>query len=1431
MINVKKKYFIFISILVAMLTAGYFFLVRTVMPDYIKQSLPRLEALAAEYINGSVRIGGMRWDGGLSAELDDVVILDAEKQKVAELPKTVLYLRPWLAIDNPAKALSRIVLQEPVAYLAMDDNEQWNMQHLLKPSDSEEVPFYGLLQVAGGKLHVTMPQGKWDFGVDGDVSGGANPNFAVDMNLQAGADALSLKGLITTKGEGRLQLSGEKLALAPYKTLAEHYANIRESDGSLEKLAILYDNKNGETRFSGNVSLAAVSGKFLAGDEHSFQLDGEVKAADSVISIPGLAILADGQTLELKGEADLRDTSAITGKGTLSAKQLAYKGYEASNLKLQLEADKQSIQLKTAQIEYGGGKIQLHGFYDLEDKLFTGDANADNVRHMLTDDQSDGVTLNGQFAVNARADGDGVVFDAAADTMALSWRSLTVDRMSMDGFYDGKDLTISNFSAFADKGSLAASGVIGNDGALALKGRLADFPVHPLLDIASGQQASGLYSTGFAIGGTIAAPEFSGTIQLKDVEFMEQKIKEAHGAVSLKNNMLELKHFVANMEQGQHLLDGTINLQGEDPEVDLSLETIGVRIEPLMRLIAPDVSVTGNLDNIMQVRGTISHPFVYGEVHASDGSAMKQLFNGVEGRYSYEDGRLKLQDFEINAFIAKAVLNGTMTKDQHLDFTLDAQNIDLAHLPIADDDVSLDGLLNANGHLGGTLLSPVFEGNVDSEQIAVNGEALTELQGTLVSNGKENNLLSASFKQPYKADPTNYGLFTADINLNLVDKYMQGKILAMWGDIGGLLRMNKLDYDINGYMQGEIDCNPQGKGSGINIKVRADNVKIHDLNYNEACFYGRLHKGVFYFDDVRLQEQAGAKDSGIIAVGGQIDLIKEQYGVEVGAVKANPAIVTALMKDPPEVKGQMDMLVQLSGSFANPEGYGSLEVAQGSIAGIGIDGMVAMLALKDDHIQLQQLIANKDAYSIKADGDIPLDLFRDKASRHNPNAQLDIKLDVNEANLGVLPVLTPMVEWGVGDTQGEIKLAGTLEEPLLFGNVKIDDGNVKVKYLDTVLENIHLDVDLQGNKVQLKDLSAKLGKGSLAANGSYAINTDADTAYRLEAVAKDAQLASTIFTGTINGNIAIAPQEYPDFQNKQSDGGPTMAYRPKISGAVRLDDVLVNMPTVPELGEGSSNFGLDIALELGPKIHLYNSYLYDIWLIGGVHVKGSTNYPIIEGTVKADKGSITYLRTNFKLDKAGLVWVNQGSFLPNVNLEAAARFSRYNIFMKINGPVEGMDLQLTSNPPLEQNTIIRMLTLQRDSAGSNEVTSEDMANLMTVGLQMTVLGDVEMLVKQTLGLDQFRIYTGKVRSGVGFESAKNRTQELTQDERNQYNVLVSKYITNKFMVGYTTSFDGIDRSIFGQYDISKHMNITYSRNYDLSKEAEDWWGVEYKVSF
>ena len=95
---------IIIAILVV-LVAAYYSFVTSIAPKYIKQMIPMAETMAQDYINGTVKIGDIRWGGGLSAEISNVIVKDNKKQDIAVLPHTVLHLRPWLVLGGVEKAL------------------------------------------------------------------------------------------------------------------------------------------------------------------------------------------------------------------------------------------------------------------------------------------------------------------------------------------------------------------------------------------------------------------------------------------------------------------------------------------------------------------------------------------------------------------------------------------------------------------------------------------------------------------------------------------------------------------------------------------------------------------------------------------------------------------------------------------------------------------------------------------------------------------------------------------------------------------------------------------------------------------------------------------------------------------------------------------------------------------------------------------------------------------------------------------------------------------------------------------------------------------------------------------------------------------------------------------------------------------------------
>ena len=450
-------------------------------------------------------------------------------------------------------------------------------------------------------------------------------------------------------------------------------------------------------------------------------------------------------------------------------------------------------------------------------------------------------------------------------------------------------------------------------------------------------------------------------------------------------------------------------------------------------------------------------PDIRGRFLLTDGSAEGYLIDKIETDYSYQANNLVISDCDIVALSTEAKLNGRMDAEKNLDFKVDIRDIDLSALPINDDTVDLDGYANAHGTLTGTLSKPFFHGDVSSKSIMINGEELTDIQCKLDSDGGIKNHLLGSFKQAPK------GVLSAELDYNHEQKLLQGNIVAIYGNVRSILKMAKADYNVDGLAQGEIAINPHGSGSGIFVDVWVDDISINDLKYEEMKFKGHLQDKVWYFDDVKLMETKDVTDKGIVAVGGKVDLAKGKLELEAGAVDANPALVTAFMSDPVEVTGDLNMFVQLHGTLKDPEGNGSVEVKNGSVAGIGFDDFTAMLSLANDNLKIEQAMLNKDIYKASAYGDVPLDLFRSKEQRRDPNAQMNVQLNLDNARLGILQVISPMVEWGVGETQGQVKLAGTLEEPLVYGAVKIPDGSLKFKHVQTVIENIHTDIEFEGN--------------------------------------------------------------------------------------------------------------------------------------------------------------------------------------------------------------------------------------------------------------------------------------------------------------------------------------------------------------------------------
>ena len=103
----------------------------------------------------------------------------------------------------------------------------------------------------------------------------------------------------------------------------------------------------------------------------------------------------------------------------------------------------------------------------------------------------------------------------------------------------------------------------------------------------------------------------------------------------------------------------------------------------------------------------------------------------------------------------------------------------------------------------------------------------------------------------------------------------------------------------------------------------------------------------------------------------------------------------------------------------------------------------------------------------------------------------------------------------------------------------------------------------------------------------------------------------------------------------------------------------------------------------------------------------------------------------------------------------------------------------------------------------------------------------EDAIKDALGLDELRIYSGNVQNLVSFSADTNRANEATGQERRQYNVLLSRYFGRKLLLGYTTSFDGEEHNLYAGYRVAPKVHLGVS----IDEDNNRWYGVQYRTRF
>ena len=1387
------------------------------------------ESLAAEKLGTTVHIGAVEIRSLHELKLDDIVIYDRQAKAVLRADEARVTLRLLSLLSAPETSVDEILLTGAHAEIVQRADGTWNYSDLGR-DDAEPSSFEGRIRMEGATATVTAGERTYELdGITGAVDVDRS-DVSYDLTGALAGVPLHVRGTYVG-GTQELYLAAEDADLTPllkflpegalpeevqvHRVHAGHVGlKLRRTDGVLT-LDGRVDSAQGAANIYGTETQLKSSA--LTFNERSLFLAATAEAAGQTARVDG-TIRFDTDTpyldltLRAKDFAVDQILPSSSYVGAVTADVHVTGTFAAPMAEGHLSAaegavDDVSFRAASADVSYADGTISFHdltaeifdgklsgaGVFDTRDQSYTAHLTADGIRlaglralSAAMPEDLDG-TLRADFGIHGQG-ADAPTVYGSAEMLNGSYRMIPVEHANASFILRGSDLTIDFLSMKLPNGTeLGVEGKVMGGSALDLRfyGAHADLSLLNRLD--GRLHFSGLSDFTGQVHGDMHDPHVEMSVSAMNGDLLYQPFDSllfrAEGSLS----GIGIHDF--SMERGGRevwLVNGTIGFAGER-RIDLQIDTMGARMEDVAALVAPDQPITGNIDNIIKFTGTLDNPHAVGYVHFYRGSYAGAILSGMDGDYFLDNGIIRVQVFHIYSPMVDMVLNGTINTLGLLDFDAEVRDLDMKRfehkLPY---EVSGHGVFN--GKVGGTISRPIFRGELKADTIVMNGVELREIHSFAHYENGIIELDETGFRQGTD------GSVTARLHYDTATRALRGTMNIDRMDVQALLALaNQKEDRLTGQITSVVRLGGTLDNPSISLTGEIAEGSLASYPVRDVALDVTLADRV-----LTVRKLAGEQGGGSFSAVGTVDF-DGLANVDVTGTDIALGIFTRFAGVEEDVTGTTSLTLHIGGHTQNPEADLRMTAKNGGARGASFDELTGEAQLRSSIIHLNNLTVTKYidgiAYAASAHGTLPLRaLTAERSENLSAYEEINLTIALDNADLSLLPVFSDHVEWALGRTEGTLKLHGTLAAPRLDGTVRVTGGALKVKYLENPVTDMQIQIDALGDSVVVRSCTGRMGAGSYMMTGHMELSGVEPTDYDFTLVMNDLAIKTTFFDGPLSGSLHLTEDEY---------WGETL---PKLAGTINIDRALISIPSIPDTNDELPHIILDVGLTVDRHVHFFSANLYDIHPSGYVHFGGTTHHPRTTGSIGVRRGdTVSYLRTVFKIREGTATFNQMESFLPEIAFYAEARLTHTRVFLSAHGPLDHMDFRLGSSPEMSQEEIIRMLTLR--SAYRNGEGGITAADILSIGLQMSILSEVEDSVKNFLHLDVFRLSSG---SGALFET---KDDEAVRKNENEYNIEIGKYFGDRVLLRYVHGLGAAsDQYRYGiQYDFSDKFGISYDR--------------------
>jgi translocation and assembly module TamB len=509
--------------------------------------------------------------------------------------------------------------------------------------------------------------------------------------------------------------------------------------------------------------------------------------------------------------------------------------------------------------------------------------------------------------------------------------------------------------------------------------------------------------------------------------------------------------------------------------------------------------------------------------------------------------------------------------------------------------------------------------------------------------------------------------------------------------------------------------------------------------------------------------------------------------------------------------GKLDVKARVTGTTAAPNVDGHVEIHNGAFQSYKYESLIADIDYVGARATVDATLTQTPAEKISLKGSAPTSLFRrSKTGGHVPASagdEVDLRIQSTALGLGLVQGFTNQVANVTGTIEADVRVTGSGEDPHLQGHIDLRNGAFGLPAGGTSYTGLNTRIDLTPDALNIQSFQildehgeALNVSGSLALHersvGAVNIQLNSDNFELIDNELGDVGVDSSLrITGElrrprVEGQVRIeagrievdrvmalfydpyATESMPDvvsaerqveksgsaeeatrqaLQRAQTAAAPetagaakvTEAAPPGIFDAVQLD-VNLRMPENVVLRGNDLRPG-------GPS----GAALGDINLtIGGdLNIRKAPGDTVrIVGAVETVRGTYEFQGRRFEMVRGGTIrFIGETEINPSLDVSATRIIPNTGVEARVHitGRAKAPQLELTSNPPLEESDILALIVFNRpvNELGTGERSSlAATAGGIATGFIAAPLGES---IGKALDLDLFEITTSTDEGTLG----------------------------------------------------------------------------------